>query len=124
MFANDIIGTWSVVYDGYTATLDITGTDQVFVEVEPPCEYRYQAIAGSWTGGNGTFQMTGTLGGKDTNRRDGPQCPSSLHLVNFTIPFNANAPQPFQGYIFTKDPTHMAGYTWWENQPFGWYASK
>ena len=49
----------------------------------------------------------------------------SYHGITFTIAFPGGPPQPFKGYIFTQSgPAYLAGFTWWQGLPFGWYAAK
>ena len=63
-------------------------------------------------------------GGEDQNRHTSESGKESKHLIKFDIPFNSHRPQPFEGYVFTWGKRTMAGYTWWEGIPFGWYAEK
>lgn len=37
-------------------------------------------------------------------------------------PSNPNDDQRFDGYVMTQTRNAMAGITWWNNQPFGFYA--
>jgi hypothetical protein len=122
---NDLVGTWMMDHDGWTGTLVLGGGDQAFNEVDNGCAYHYETFAGTWSGGAGSnLAVSGRLGGKDPNRRDGQTCPASAHLVSFTVAFPDATPQPFEGYLFTHEPTRMAGYTWWFGQPYAWEAQK
>jgi hypothetical protein len=119
-----ISGTWDMVHDDWAGVLIIYPPDQSFNAVDGNCTYSYTEIGGTWTGPDGVaHEMRGTLGGgPDMNRRTGEPCPASEMLLQFNIAFG-DPPQPFEGYLFTAQ-TRMAGYTWWEGNPFGWYALK
>lgn len=60
----------------------------------------------------------------------GYQIPSSLnHRVVFWVdfsrtPLNAKDDQRFDGYMMTITKNAMAGVTWWNRIPFGFYAIK
>ncbi len=121
----DVSGTWQMDHDGWTGTLVVQPPDQDFTEVDGNCTYTYAQFSGTWSGGAGqNLAVSGTVGGQDVNRRTGEACPRSPHRVVFTVAFPGAAGQPFEGYVFTREPTRMAGYTWWEGQPFAWSASK
>ena len=122
---NDLVGTWDMVHDGWRGTLVINPPGQVLNGDEDGCTYRSYVIDGTYTTGSGDqFAMRGTFGGKDPSRRAGEACPQSEHLISFTIDFSGEPPQPFTGYLFTRQSTGMGGQTWWQGIPFGWYAIK
>jgi hypothetical protein len=75
-------------------------------------------------GGGAPLAVSGRVGGRDPSVR-GQQCGQSDHGISFTIAFPGAPPQPFQGYFFTQaGPAHLAGFTWWQGLPFGWFADK
>lgn len=125
MLIDDLVGTWDMVHDGWRGTLVINPSDQLRNAVDDPCTYRYYVIDGVYTTSGGEqFAMSGTFGGKDLDQHTGDPCPQSDHLLNVTIEFPGEPPQPFIGYLFTHEGKGMGGRTWWQDIPFGWYAVK
>lgn len=119
-----ISGTWTMTHDDWRGTLVINPPDQRHNAVSATCTYSYWVIDGTYTGSDGIARwVTGTLGGRDTNLQNGSACPQTDHSVHLTINFPGN-PQTFDGYLFTHQERTMAGYTWWQGIPFGWYARK
>lgn len=49
--------------------------------------------------------------------------PLPTHRIKFSIKFDFGW-QKFDGYMFTRDRKIIAGITWWNNIPFGFYAVK
>jgi hypothetical protein len=124
-FMNNLVGTWAMNHDGWTGTLVINPSDQSSNQVDGNCTFHVDMFDGTWSGGVGSnIPVSGVLGGKDSYRRTGEACPESPHKLVFTISFPGAAPQPFEGYIFVHAVNIMAGYTWWQEQPFAWYAIK
>ena len=122
---SDLAGTWAMNHDGWEGTLVINPSDQAENAVDGNCTYHIDLFDRTWSGGVGSnLPGSGTLGGKDPNRRTGEPCPNSPHKLQFTIAFPGAAPQPVDGYIFTHATDRMAGYTWRQEQPFAWYAIK
>ena len=124
-FSNAIAGTWHLDHDGWQGTLVINPPDQAYNEIDGNCTFHYERFSGAWSGGAGNrLAVTGTIGGRDVNRRAGEPCPSSAHKCVFTIAFPGAAPQRFEGYVYTHELSRMAGLTWWQGLPFAWSASK
>jgi hypothetical protein len=116
-------GGWNMDHDGWKGTLAIDRIWQSRVEKVSACGYPVWSFSGSYTGQDGKkYEMVGKIGGNDPNDKN-PGCKRSDHRVLFTISFPGNK-QDFQGYITTWTRNAMAGYTWWSNRPFGWYAKK
>ncbi len=121
----DLVGIWNMVHDDWAGTLVIRPPDQRQNIVDGACVHQRYVIDGTYTGGDGVARaVRGTFQGRDGRRRRGEACTVSDHLVEFTIAFEAAAPQSFEGYLFTHQRRTLAGYTWWEGIPFGWYARK
>jgi hypothetical protein len=121
---NDVIGTWNMVHDGWNGTLVIQGEDQVLHPVDGNCTFTSTTFFGTYTGpGADNVQVQGFLGGEDSNWQSSG-CAQADHLVNFTVSFTSAPTQRFIGYVFTQTKNAMAGYTWWDGIPFGWYAQK
>lgn len=116
-------GTWDMEHDGWKGVLIINRIWNSRVEKIGSCGYPVWSISGTYTGQDGKqYAMTGKIGGQDPNDRNAG-CKRSDHKVTFTIAFPNNN-QGFEGYVFTWTQNVMAGYTWWSNRPFGWYARK
>jgi hypothetical protein len=121
----DLIGSWDMVHDDWRGTLVVNPSPQRLVEVDGACTYATWRIDGTYTGSDGARRFfRGYFQGRDTNWRPGGGCRTSSHVVRFAIPFDPRAPQAFEGYLFTHQKRAMAGYTWWQGIPFGWYAVK
>ena len=83
-----LAGSWQMVHDGWVGSLVVDPIDQAFNAVDGNCTYHYYEFSGTWTGGDGAASaVQGTCEGKDTARRKGEPCPSSPHIVKFTIAF-------------------------------------
>jgi hypothetical protein len=122
---SDFVGTWDMVHDDWHGTLVIYPIDQREVAIDGPCTYTYYVLSGTYTGGDGVArEVRGTVGGQDANKRTSEVCKQSDHLIDFTVAFPNEPPQPFTGYMFTQQRRTMAGDTWWQGIPFGWYAIK
>jgi hypothetical protein len=116
-------GTWDMDHDGWKGTLVIDRIWNSRVEKDGSCGYPVWSIAGVYTGQDGTqIAMTGKIGGRDPNDRN-PGCKRKDTKVSFTVAFAGNN-QSFEGYVFGWTRSAMAGYTWWHDRPFGWYAKK
>jgi hypothetical protein len=119
-------GTYHMIHDNWVGTLVLTVRDRELVRQDPPCTYTFKRLVGTYTpaGGGNPLAVSGRVGGRDPNVRN-HDCPQSDHGVTFTIAFPGAPPQPFKGYFFTQaGPAHMAGFTWWQGLPFGWFADK
>jgi hypothetical protein len=119
-------GTWHMIHDNWVGTLVISVSDQLFTHNAPPCTFTFRRVQGTWTSSTGgaPLAVQGRTRGRDNNQR-GHSCPQSDHKITFTVAFPGAPPQPFQGYFFTQaGPAQMAGFTWWQGLPFGWWASK
>ena len=120
-------GTWHMIHDNWVGTLVLTVTDQVVTRDIPPCVFTFNRVQGTYTpaAGGGPLAVRGRVGGRDPSVRSGQPCPQSDHGINFTIAFPSAPPQPFKGYFFTQSgPAYLAGLTWWQGLPFGWFADK
>jgi hypothetical protein len=116
-----------MIHDNWVGTLVLTVTDQVVTRDTPPCVFTFNRVQGTYTpaAGGGPLAVRGRVGGRDPSVRSGQPCPQSDHGINFTIAFPSAPPQPFKGYFFTQSgPSHLAGLTWWQGLPFGWFADK
>jgi hypothetical protein len=120
------VGSWHMIHDNWVGTLVLTVADHTVTRNVPPCTFTFRRAQGTYTpsAGGPPLAVTGRVGGRDNNVR-GQQCGQSDHGITFTIAFPGGPPQPFKGYIFTQaGPTYLAGFTWWQGLPFGWYGAK
>jgi hypothetical protein len=116
-------GTWDMDHDGWKGTLVIDRIWQSRVEKIGSYGYPVWSLSGSYTGQDGKqYVMNGKIGGQDPNNLN-PGSKRSDHKITFTIAFPNNN-QSFTGYVTTWTRNIIAGYTWWSNIPFGWYAKK
>jgi hypothetical protein len=116
-------GTWDMDHDGWKGVLEINRIWQHRIEVIGSCGYPVWSISGTYSSGGKTYPMSGKIGGKDENDLNAG-CKRSDHKLDFAINFEASNPQKFAGYITTWTRNIIAGYTWWANRPFCWYAKK
>jgi hypothetical protein len=119
-------GTWHMVHDNWRGTLVLSVSDRQFTQDAPPCHFTFRRVQGTYTpdGGGVPLAVVGRVGGRDNSQRQ-HDCPQSDHRISLTIEFPGAPPQPFQGYYFTQaGPMRLAGLTWWQGLPFGWYAEK
>jgi hypothetical protein len=116
-------GTWDMDHDGWKGVLVIDLICQSQVEIIDSYGYPVWSLSGLYTDQDGKqYDMNGKIGGQDPNNLN-PGCKRSDHRITFTIAF-LNNNQVFTGYITTWTRNIIAGYTWWSNIPFGWYAKK
>jgi hypothetical protein len=116
-------GKWNMDHDGWQGVLEINRIWNHRIEINGNCGYPVWSISGTYSASGKTYTMTGNIGGRDTNDLNAG-CKRSDHKVEFTISFEPANPQKFTGYVMTWARNVVAGYTWWSNRPFGWYAKK
>jgi hypothetical protein len=94
----DLNGTYNMVHDGWKGVLTLSGDH------------------GSYTGSDGKqFTVRAEVDG--------------YHFVIYIIGLggqntDGTGGQKFDGYLMTRTRDAIAGVTWWENQPFGFYGIK
>ena len=114
----DFLGTFRMDHDGWQGTLELWQPDFFLLK-----------------GGNVAGRYTAADGGQHTVRgfvrTTGNPMPAAWgpdHKIEFYIDFNDNLDpaddQQFEGYLFTQTKDAMAGVTWWNDVPFGFYAEK
>ncbi|MFA5674128.1 MAG: hypothetical protein WC116_09085 [Thermovirgaceae bacterium] len=121
---HEIVGAYgwhyTIVWDGWRGDLTLlAGVDRATLEKDG-VEYavRYVLLENPQTTING-------LQGPGFNGKS-----SSLnHRIIFWVDFNrtpgdTSDDQRFEGYFMTQTKDAMAGITWWDNIPFGFYAVK
>lgn len=97
MSANIHDGAYSIVHDGWKGQLILKGAAGEYIDGSGKrFPVRVQFVPDHKV----VFYVVG-LGGENANGMGG---------------------QKFEGYFFTQTKDGMAGTTWWQNQPFGFYA--
>jgi hypothetical protein len=119
---SDLVGDWEMNHDNWKGVLSLTSIGEENTIEEGRCSYTTVLFSGTWTGVSGaSHPVSGELGGKDNHSRLEKDCPKSAHFLKFTVDFT-EAPQVFEGYIYTHEENAMAGLTWWRGMTFGWSA--
>ncbi|MDD3554571.1 MAG: C25 family cysteine peptidase [Deltaproteobacteria bacterium] len=115
----DFVGTFQSDHDGWRGHLTLQKADGNFIEGTPN-------MSGTYTDGSG--KKHGVRGYVRT--ADYPLTPASDpdHKITFYIDFNdtatQNDDQKFEGYLFTRTKNAVAGITYWNNIPFGFFINQ
>jgi hypothetical protein len=89
-------GIYDMVHDGWRGTLELKGNSGAYFDAERQPHRLLVEIRGNHV----VFYVLG-LGGENADGRGG---------------------QKFDGYLMTQTRDDIAGLTWWQGQPFGFYA--
>lgn len=92
----DFNGFYEMVHDGWRGTLELKGGGGLYIDSD---KHPYKVLVEA-KGYHIVFYVIG-LGGENADGRGG---------------------QKFDGYLMTQTHDDMAGLTWWNNRPFGFYA--
>ncbi len=116
---NDFTGTYNMAHDGWFGQLELRKKHGDTVEGTSNISGKYIARDGREHAVWG-YVRTAEYPVPDSNGPD--------HKINFHINFNDTPDQAddqkFEGYIFTHGKDAMAGITYWNNTPFGFYSTK
>lgn len=115
----DFADHYEMVHDGWQGTLHLTTASGDIVEGTPNMGGQYTASDGSEHAVRG-YMRTATY---PISTSWGPDHKISFY-IDFSDTLNQDDDQKFDGYLFTWTKDAMAGVTWWNNIPFGFYAEK
>ncbi len=107
---DEFLGTYDMNHDGWKGVLVLDRGGE------------FCRLYGTYTGTDGVVRPVEA----DAALNRSGQCsvtPLPTHRIKFSIKFDFGW-QKFDGYMFTRDRRIIAGLTWWNNIPFGFYAVK
>lgn len=115
----DFASSYSMVHDGWPGVLTLEKRHGDFIETTPNIGGKFVSAEGKEHNVRG-YVRTATYFIPDSRGPD--------HNINFYIDFNDSPSQSddqkFEGYLFTRTKSAMAGITWWNDIPFGFYTTK
>ena len=116
----DFSGSYGMNHDGWEGTLELEASLGDYIE-------QIASISGTYTGEDNLEHDV--VGHVRTPYYTLPASWGPDHKISFYIDFmdtyfHGEDDQEFEGYLFTRTKDAMAGVTWWNNIPFGFYLNK
>ena len=115
----DFKGEYEMDHDGWKGTLSLYDTDGDYIEQMPN-------MGGAYIDQDG--QRHDVMGYVRSAEYPMVSSWGPDHKISFYIDFpdttDNSDDQPFDGYLFTRENGVMAGVTWWNGTPFGFYADE
>jgi len=116
----DFADLFSMNHDGWEGGLDLDAVQGDYIESTP------NMLGSYYSAGGGTYKAYGYVRTWDYPIAPGPDWPD--HMMKFYVDFNgtpsSSDDQLFDSYLFTQDRSMMAGVTYWNSIPFGFYAER
>jgi hypothetical protein len=118
---NSFIGTYSMNHDGWEGVLKLWRNPSTIHVIGSD----FWALLGQYTDQNNkTHAVRGKVKESVANPAGWVDHKIEFYIDFNDTPTNQNDDQKFEGYLFTQTKDGMAGITWWNNTPFGFYAEK
>ncbi len=116
---SDFASTYEMNHDGWPGTLSLAPVRGSYIENIPN-------MSGWYSGVTGLVSASGLVRSWDYPIPEAgwPDHKIRLRIDFANTPLNYSDDQNFDAYLFSQTRSMMAGITWWNSTPFGFYARK